>query len=108
MLITVVETPEFIASAKAAGMTESEVSVAIDIISKNPTGGVSLGGGIYKVRVPRSGGGKSGGYRVVSLYVADDIPAYLLSVINKTVSDNFSMVEVRNMKQEAKSIKRKK
>jgi hypothetical protein len=32
-----------------------------------------LGGGVYKVRVPREGEGKSGGYRVVLLFKKDTV-----------------------------------
>jgi len=108
MLHTVVETPEFIASAKAEGMTDAEVTEAINIIAADPLGGVSLGAGLHKVRIPRKGGGKSGGYRVVTLYVEKDVPVYLLAVLSKTNEDNFTPVEVKEMKKEAKTIKRKK
>lgn len=46
MLIAVAQTAAFIAQAKSEGMTEAEVTAAIDIIAANPTGGVSLGAGL--------------------------------------------------------------
>lgn len=60
MLIAVAQTAAFMSQAKAEGMTEADVTAAINIIAANPTGGVSLGSGLYKVRVPREGAGKSG------------------------------------------------
>lgn len=106
MLIAVAQTAAFIAQAKSEGMTEAEVTAAIDIIAANPTGGVSLGAGLYKVRVPREGAGKSGGYRVITLYVSQDAPVILLAVLSKSNAANFSAKAVANMKEAARSIKR--
>lgn len=39
---------------------------ALDDLEKGQ-GGSDLGGGVYKQRIPRRGGGKSGGYRVIVL-----------------------------------------
>jgi hypothetical protein len=106
MLIAVAQTAAFIAQAKNEGMTEAEVTAAINIIAANPTGGVSLGAGLYKVRVPREGAGKSGGYRVITLYVSQDAPVILLAVLSKSNAANFSAKAVANMKEAARSIKR--
>ena len=64
-LQTVVETPEFIRRAKAIGMTEVDRADVVDTLAAHPEAGVSLGGGLRKVRVARKGGGKSGGFRVL-------------------------------------------
>jgi len=48
VLITVAQTASFTAQAKAEGMTSAEVDHAIDLIAANPTGGESLGAGLYK------------------------------------------------------------
>jgi hypothetical protein len=66
-LQTVVELPEFIRRAKAI-MTDDERLALVDYIATNPEAGVSLGGGLRKVRVPREGGGKSGGYRTIYVF----------------------------------------
>jgi len=108
MLIAVSETHAFSAQAKAEGMTESEIATAIDIIAADPTGGVSLGAGLYKVRVPREGAGKSGGYRVVTLYVADNAPVLLLAVLSKSNAANFAPRALTKMKETARSIRRPK
>lgn len=104
----VVETPTFTLTAQKVGMTAQEIEDAIALVAAAPKGGVSLGGGLYKVRVPREGGGKSGGYRVITLYVADDQPVMLISVISKTEEANFAPKAMIKMKKEAKSIRIKK
>lgn len=61
-LRTIVELPEFLRRAKAI-LTDDERTVLVDYIAANPEAGVSLRGGLRKVRIPCEGGGKSGGYR---------------------------------------------
>lgn len=106
MLIAVAQTPEFIARAKAEGMTASEIETAVNIVAANPTGGVSLGGGLYKVRVPREGAGKSGGYRVITLFVSLNHPVVLLSVISKGNAANFTAKALKNIEAKSKELKR--
>ena len=55
----------------------------VDIVAESPVAGSSLGGGVRKMRVARSGGGKSGGARVVFAYWGEDIPVFLLTVFAK-------------------------
>ncbi|MEP4444480.1 MAG: type II toxin-antitoxin system RelE/ParE family toxin, partial [Hyphomicrobiales bacterium] len=63
-LQTVVELPEFQRRAKAI-MSDHEREAAINFVAANPEAGVSLGGGLRKVRIPRDGSGKSGGFRTI-------------------------------------------
>ena len=49
---TVVELPEFLRRAKSI-MTEAERLSLVSYIAANPDAGVSLGGGLRKVRIPR-------------------------------------------------------
>lgn len=51
---TVVETPEYLAAAKAAGMTDAERDAAIDQIARNPEAGDII---------PGSGGARKAGLR---------------------------------------------
>ena len=103
MMIAVALSAEF--RARAVGMTEAEIDAAVNIVAANPTGGVSLGAGLYKVRVPRQGGGKSGGYRIVTLYVGVNTPVVLLSVLSKSGAANFSDRAMNAMKDEARRIR---
>jgi hypothetical protein len=52
---TVVELPEFQRRAKAV-MSDDEREAAIVWLAENPEAGISLGGGLRKVRIPREGG----------------------------------------------------
>ena len=89
---TVVETPEFLTAAKKAGMTDGERDAAVMVLALNPDAGdiIPGTGGCRKVRVAREGKGKSGGYRVISYYVAADEPVYLLTVISKGKQANLT------------------
>ena len=60
LVLTVVETPEYIKASARAGMSEEERLQIVDFVSVNPEAGVLLRGGLRKVRVPGKGGGKSG------------------------------------------------
>ena len=91
----VVELGTFIASAKKAGVTRAEVDAIIDLVSKNPQAGeIMIGtGGARKVRFARSGAGKSGGYRVITFYAAEDIPVMLLDIYGKGDKANLTKAE---------------
>ena len=92
-LQTVVEMPEFLRRAKAVGMTEAERMDLIVGLACEPMAGVSLGGGLRKARAARLGGGKSGGYRVLYFYRAEDMPLFLLTVFAKNEKANISRSE---------------
>ena len=64
----VVESPDFAADAKDAGLTEDEVRRIIDHLARRPDAGDPIPGtgGARKVRFAGRGKGKSGGYRVIT------------------------------------------
>ena len=74
-LQTVVELPEFLRRAKAI-MTDAERLGLVNYIAANPEAGVSLGGGLRKVRIPRDGCGKSGGYRTIYVFGGTHMPIF--------------------------------
>ena len=90
---TVIETPEFIKRANAVGMSDEDRMDVIDQLSENPEAGISLGGGLRKVRIARRSSGKSGGYRVLHFYRAPDMPLFLLTVFAKNEKANISRSE---------------
>lgn len=90
---TVVELPEFIRRASEM-MTEADRLGLVDYIAANPEAGVSLGGGLRKVRLPRTGSGKSGGYRTVYVFGGTHMPIFLLTVFAKNEKDNLSKKEL--------------
>jgi hypothetical protein len=91
-LQTVVELPEFLRRAKAI-MSETERAALVDYIAGNPEAGVSLGGGLRKVRIAREGGGKSGGYRTIYVFGGVHVPLFLVTVFAKNEKDNLSRAE---------------
>jgi hypothetical protein len=92
ILQTVVELPEFLRRAKAI-MTEAERFNLVNYIATNPNTGVSLGGGLRKIRIPREGGGKSGGYRTLYVFGGTHMPIFLVTVFAKNEKDNLSAGE---------------
>ncbi|MPR34599.1 type II toxin-antitoxin system RelE/ParE family toxin [Salmonirosea aquatica] len=68
---------------------EQEVDDLIAKLKANPTLGVSLGSGLYKIRLASrsKGGGKSGGFRVVTYLIderEDGIDIYLVTIFDKS------------------------
>ena len=57
--------------SKKNNITDDKLLKAIDSIP-NSRGSVDLGGNLYKVRIPRTGQGKSGGFRTVVLFKKSD------------------------------------
>lgn len=92
VLQTVVELPEFMRRAKAI-MSDDERIALVNAIAANPEAGVSLGGGLRKVRVARESGGKSGGYRTVFVFGGTHIPVFLVTVFAKNQKDNLRRAE---------------
>ena len=90
MRTTVVELAEFVRRAKAV-MSVAEREALILHLSEFPDAGVSLGGGLWKLRFARTGGGKSGGYRVIHYYAAGrGLPVFLITVFAKNDKANLS------------------
>jgi hypothetical protein len=89
---TVIETGPFIKSAADAGMTDAEIEALITLLAADPMAGEVMAGtgGCRKLRVAGRGKGKSGGYRVVTFYIGDDIPVFLLAAFSKGDQANLS------------------
>ena len=100
---SVVELPEFIRRASEM-MTEADRLGLVDYIAANPEVGVSLGGGLRKVRLPRAGRGKSGGYRTVYVFGGTHMPIFLLTVFAKNEKDNLSKKELSAAVQLSKAL----
>ncbi|WP_419856213.1 type II toxin-antitoxin system RelE/ParE family toxin [Candidatus Poriferisodalis sp.] len=81
-LYTVVETPTYLADATAF-LSETEREEIVNRVAANPTEGVSLGGGIRKMRVKLPGRGRRGGARIVFLFGGDQMPIILLAAFRK-------------------------
>ena len=98
---SVVETPTYLRSAKIAGMTTEEMAEAIKVVSRRPqSGDIIVGtGGARKVRLGGRGKGKSGGYRIITYYAADDIPVFLLDVYSKGTVANLNKAERNDLRE---------
>ena len=105
---TVIETPAFLHDAKAAGLSDQERMDIVAFIAANPTAGVEIKGtgGARKVRFAGKGRGKSGGYRVITFYSGDDIPAFLLNVFAKNEKTDLSQAERNEFRDALSSLAR--
>lgn len=82
---TVVQTPTYLADAKAAGVSDDELSaIAATIAAEPEAGDLIVGtGGARKVWIWGKGKGKSGGYRVITYFASADVPVFLLALVSK-------------------------
>jgi hypothetical protein len=97
---TVVETRQFIRDAEANGLDEVWRLSVVDTVANDPEHGDLLTetGGYRKFRAARPGGGKSGGFRVLSLYPGEGYPVYLILVFGKNEKANVSAKEKKALK----------
>jgi hypothetical protein len=100
LLQAVAELPQFIRDSEAAGLSNEERMAIIDAIAANPTLGdiIRGSGGLRKVRFPRHGKGKSGGYRVITAHFGPDAPVYLVALLSKGERSNFSAAEIASFR----------
>lgn len=99
---SVVETPDYLADAKAAGVSDDERTAIVDKIAANPEAGDEIKGtgGARKVRFAGRGKGKSGGYRVITFYSGQDVPVFLLNVFSKGERVDLTQAERNALKAE--------
>lgn len=98
----VIETPDFLADAKDAGITDEERSKIVNTLAHTPDIGTEIKGtgGARKVRFAGRGKGKSGGYRVITFYSGQDIPVFLLNVFAKGDRVDLSQAERNELRKE--------
>lgn len=94
-LHSVCELKSFREAAFASGLDEHDISLIVDILSKNPQAGdVMQGtGGCRKLRFAKKGTGKSGGFRTITFYGGSDLPVFLLTVFSKGEKANLTKGE---------------
>lgn len=71
-------------------------------LSSNPTMGVSLGNGVYKIRLAIKSKNKcrSGGARIITYVELDNKKILLLSIYDKSEKDNLSDLDIQNLLKE--------
>ena len=92
---TICHTRAFQRAAEAAGMTEAELVALEDHLGRNPQAGDEIvgTGGCRKLRLPKPGRGKSGGYRVITFFTGPDLPVFLITVFAKNERADLSQAE---------------
>jgi hypothetical protein len=99
---TVALTSVFLADASRAGLAQEDVDHIVEEISRDPYVGDRMEGtgGARKRRFAVRGKGKRGGIRVVSYFAGEDVPVFLLAVIDKGERDNLSKAERNELRKE--------
>ena len=88
--------------AKKNDLTDKSLTKAIENISVN-LGTIDLGGGLFKVRTPKVGQGKSGVFRTLVVYKEKDIAVFVYGFA-KTDKDNLDKEELKYFKVLAKNL----
>ena len=83
-------------------LSNKNLLTAIENISKN-YGIVSLGGGLFKVRVARSGQGKRGSLRTIIVYKESDRAVFIYG-FSKSEKDNLDREELKYFRKLAKDL----
>lgn len=96
---TVIETPDYLADAKHAELSEAECDAIVRFIAWHPDAGDKIPGtgGARKLRFAGRGKGKSGGYRVITFFSGVDIPVFLLNVFAKGEKVDLTPAERREL-----------
>jgi hypothetical protein len=78
-----------------ASLSEDLVMEIVSVIASHPHSGALMpgAGGARKVRHAGRGFGKSGGYRTIHYYGGDDIPVFMLALIDKGERADLSQAE---------------
>ena len=105
---TMVETSVYLREAGKAGLMEAEMIALVNFIAANPAAGdvIRGSGGCRKVRFAGKGKGKSGGYRVITYYVGEGIPVFLLTVYSKGRLGNLTDAQTNVLKVLTKELER--
>lgn len=103
---TVNWTSVFERQAKAAGLSFDDIFDIAATIAMNPlTGDLIVGsGGARKLRHAGRGKGKSGGYRTIHYFAGEDVPIYMLALIDKGQRANLSKAEVNELAKELSAL----
>lgn len=98
----IVESPDFVADAKAAGLAAGEMRRIVEYLARHPDAGdlIPGTGGALRVRFAGRGKGKSGGYRVITFYSGASLPVFLLTVFGKGQKVDLTQAERNELRKE--------
>ena len=88
--------------AEKEGITDDELRAIIPLLEAN-TPDANLGGGVYKMRIARSGDGKSGGYRVF-VYFRSGERTFFAHGLEKSDVSNIKRNELKWLKGTARDM----
>lgn len=98
--MTIIALATFERAAKKARFAQRERDELILMLEHDPTTGdvIPGAGDARKLRVAREGGGKSGGYRVITYFGGGTMPVYLLDVYAKNMRSDLTADERKEVK----------
>ncbi|MCH8170589.1 MAG: type II toxin-antitoxin system RelE/ParE family toxin [Bacteroidetes bacterium] len=88
--------------AKKNAIDDESLQKTIENLSNN-LGMIDLGSGLYKIRTPKLGQGKSGGFRNIVVFREEDIAIFVYGFA-KTDKDNLIKEELKYFKKLAKDL----
>jgi len=79
-----------------------DIQKLVKVLEKDPTTGIFLSDGIYKIRMANSSKniGKRGGFRVITYYVDKNNIVYLVEIYEKNVIENIPIKQLVKIIQE--------
>jgi hypothetical protein len=98
--VRIFKTPWFARFAAKEGIQDGELRDIVNIVESGQAE-ANLGAGVYKVRLARTGEGKSGGYRMIVFFRSGKRIFYVYGFAKATRA-NISQKELRNHKEAAK------
>ena len=99
LLLTVAETTLYTTKSERY-FDDDERRAIVDFLSSNPTAGPLIRGtgGVRKLRWARSGGGKSGGVRIIYYFHSEQMPLWLLTLFAKNEQEDLSSEERKTLR----------
>jgi hypothetical protein len=98
--VRIFKNPWFVRFAGKEHITDGELREMVNRIETGQSC-ADMGGGVYKIRLARSGEGRSGGYRIILFFRSEDKTFYHYAY-PKAARDNIDEKELRVFKKLAK------
>jgi hypothetical protein len=98
--VRIFKNTRFTRYADKEGISDNELREAVNQLEAGQAD-ANLSGNVYKLRIARSGEGKSGGHRVIVLFRSGDKTFYVYGFA-KSERSNINEKELRNFKERAK------